>query len=132
MHSGLAAIIVMATLPSSVVDKTAPDTAVRHISGTELSGILRKGLTPDALFSQVILAKQSNFLIYTTVRDKSGQAEVHQSWNDNIFMQEGKASFVLGGTAIDAKEREPGELRGSSISGGNTVAMRTGDYLFVP
>jgi len=126
------AAMIMAALPSTVVDKTVSDTAIRHLSGKELSGILKKGMTPDALFSQVILAKHDSYLIYMTSRDKSGQAEVHQSWSDNIFIQDGEASFVVGGTASDAKEREPGELRGPSISGGNTVTMHTGDYLFVP
>jgi len=61
-----------------------------------------------------------------------GASEVHESWNDNIFIQEGEASFVLGGTATDAKEREPGEQRGSVIDGGTTTAMTVGDYLFIP
>ena len=126
------AAVIMATLPSTIVDKTTADTAMRHLSGKELSGLLKKGMTPDALFSQVILAKRDSYLIYITTRDKSGQAEVHQSWNDNIFMQAGEASFVVGGVAEDAQEREPGELRGSSIRGGNSIVMHKGDYLFVP
>jgi mannose-6-phosphate isomerase-like protein (cupin superfamily) len=89
-------------------------------------------MTPDALFSQVILAKHGTYLIYTTTRDKSGQAEVHRNWSDNIFMEKGEASFIVGGAATDAKEREPGELRGSAISGGKTIVMHSGDYLFVP
>ncbi len=126
------AAIFMAALSFTVVDKTAPDIAVRHLTGKELSETLQKGMTPDALYSQVILAKHANYQIYTTARDKSGQSEVHESWNDNIFIQEGEASFVLGGVATDAKEREPGEMRGSVIDGGATTAMKPGDYLFVP
>ena len=126
------ALIVLATLPSTVVDKTTSDTAVRHLSGKELSDVLKKGMTPGALFSQVILAKHPTYLIYITTRDKSGQSEVHQNWNDNIFIQDGETSFVVGGAATDAKEREPGDLRGSSISGGKTVVLHARDYLFVP
>lgn len=125
-------LIVMAALPFTVVDKTAPDTAPRYVSGKELRDILNKGKAPDALYSQAIIAKHDNHLIYMTGRNQSGQSEVHQNWNDNIFIQEGEASFVIGGKASDAKEREPGELRGSTISGGKTVAMQAGDYLFVP
>jgi uncharacterized RmlC-like cupin family protein len=131
MNISLAAIF-MAALSGTVVDKTAPDTAVRLVTGKELSATLQKGMTPDALFSQVIIAKHANYQIYTTARDKSGQSEVHASWNDNIFIQEGEASFILGGAATDAKEREPGEMRGSVINGGTTTAMKVGDYLFIP
>jgi len=126
------AVIVMAGLPFTVVDKTAPDTAARYLSGKELRDILNKGKAPDALYSQAIIAKHDTHLIYMTGRNKSGQSEIHRDWNDNIFIQEGEASFIVGGAAIDAKEREPGELRGSAITGGNTVAMHAGDYLFVP
>jgi len=126
------AAIFMAALSFTAVDKTAPYVAVRHVTGKELSETLLKGMTPDALYSQVILAKHANYQIYTTARDKSGQSEVHESWNDNIFIQEGEASFVLGGVATDAKEREPGERRGSVIDGGTTTAMKVGDYLFIP
>jgi len=131
MHMTLTAII-LAALPSAVVDKTGPDTAARHVAGKEIRETLRKGMTPGALYSQVILSKHDGYQIYVTTRDKDGQAEIHDSWNDNIFLQEGEASFVLGGVAVDAKEREPGEKRGPSISGGKTTVMLPGDYLFVP
>ena len=131
MNLTLAAIF-MAALSSTVVDKTGPDTAVRHITGKELSETLQKGMTPGALYSQVVLAKKPNYMIYTTTRDTSGQSEIHDGWNDNIFIKEGEASFVLGGKATDAKEREPGEKRGSVIEGGTTSVTKVGDYLFIP
>lgn len=131
MNLSLAAIF-MAALSGTVVDMTAPDTAVRLVTGKDLSATLQKGMTPGALYSQVIIAKHANYQIYTTTRDTSGQSEIHASWNDNIFIQEGEASFILGGAATDAKEREPGEKRGSVIDGGTTMAMKVGDYLFIP
>jgi glyoxylate utilization-related uncharacterized protein len=131
MNINLAAI-VLAALPFTAVDKTAPDTAVRHITGKYLSETLQKGLTPDAVYSQVLLAKHSGYQIHVTARGKSGQAEIHDDWSDNIFILDGECSFILGGTAVDAKEREPGERRGTTITGGSTMAMKAGDYLFVP
>jgi mannose-6-phosphate isomerase-like protein (cupin superfamily) len=131
MHVTLAAI-VLAALPSTMVDKTGPDTAVRHVTGKEISETLQKGMTPDALFSQVRLAKRDAYEIHITTRDKSGLAEIHENWSDHIFIQEGEASFIIGGTVPDAKVREPGEKRGTAIVGGRTIAVRVGDYLFIP
>ena len=131
MHMTLAAI-VLAALPSTMVDKTGPDTAVRHITGKEISETLQKGMTPDALFSQVRLAKRDAYEIHITTRDKSGVAEIHENWSDHIFIQEGEASFIIGGTVPDAKVREPGEKRGSAVIGGRTMVVRAGDYLFIP
>ena len=131
MNISLAAI-VLAALPFTVVDKTGPDTAVRHLTGKELGATIQKGMTPDALYSQVLLAKHDGYEIHITARDKSGKAEIHENWSDHIFIQEGQASFILGGVAVDAKETAPGEKRGTSIKGGITKVMLPGDYLFVP
>jgi mannose-6-phosphate isomerase-like protein (cupin superfamily) len=131
MNIALAAI-VLAALPFTVVDKTGPDTAVRHLTGKDLSNMVQQGMTPDALYSQVLLAKRDSYQIHITARDKSGMAEIHENWSDHIFIQEGEASFVLGGVAVDAKDTAPGEKRGTSIKGGTTTVMLPGDYLFVP
>jgi mannose-6-phosphate isomerase-like protein (cupin superfamily) len=126
------AAIVMAALPFTVVDKTGPDTTVRHLTGKELGGTLQKGMTPEALYSQVLLAKTDGYQIHITARDKSGLAEIHSNWSDHIFIQEGEASFVIGGVAVDAKDTAPGEKRGTAIKGGAMMVMRPGDYLFIP
>ena len=126
------AAIVLAALPFTMVDKTGPDTAVRHLTGKDLSTTLQKGMTPGALYSQVLLAKHDSYEIHITSRDKSGKAEIHENWSDHIFIQEGEASFVIGGVALDAKDTAPGEKRGRSIKGGTTMIMLPGDYLFIP
>ena len=126
------AAIILAALPFSAVDKTGPDTAARHLTGKELGETLQKGMTPGALYSQVLLAKHDSYEIHITVRNKSGMAEIHDNWNDHIFIQEGRASFIIGGIAVDAKVTAPGEKRGTEIKGGTTMVVQPGDYLFIP
>ena len=63
---------------------------------------------------------------------KSGERESHAGWNDLIIVQEGKASFTLGGTLTGAREVGSGEIRSSGITGGRVVALRPGDYIFAP
>ncbi|MBW8707882.1 MAG: hypothetical protein JF627_01185 [Alphaproteobacteria bacterium] len=132
----LAAVPVLAQTapktPFTAVERLAPENAVRHITGQELEATMKKGMTPGAFYSQILLSKHDGYQIINTIRDKDGQAEVHADWNDNIFVQEGEASFVTGGTQVDAKETAPGEKRGTSIKGGATASMRAGDYFFVP
>ena len=126
------AAMVLAALPFTVVDKTGPDSVVRHFSGKELGETIQKGMTPDALYSQVLLAKHDAYQIHITARDKSGLAEIHEDWSDHIFIQEGEASFIIGGIAVDARVTAPGERRGTAIRGGTTMIVRPGDYLFIP
>jgi mannose-6-phosphate isomerase-like protein (cupin superfamily) len=118
--------------PFTAVERLAPENAVRHLTGQELSDTLKKGMTPGAFYSQILLSKHDGYQIINTIRDKDGQAEIHADWNDNLFVQEGEASFVTGGAAVDAKVTAPGEQRGTAIKGGATMKMRPGDYFFVP
>jgi mannose-6-phosphate isomerase-like protein (cupin superfamily) len=131
--TALAATAGMAQTPASpVVENTAPDNVARQVTGKQLDAILRKGMTSDAIYSQVLLSRHGDYTIDDTVRYKSGLAEIHDNFDDNIFLQEGEARFVVGGTAVDAKVTAPGEKRGTSIEGGTTMIMRPGDYLLVP
>lgn len=121
-----------AKTPFTAVENLTAEKAVRHLSGQELGDTMKKGMTPGAFYSQVMLSKHDGYQIINTIRDKDGQAEIHADWNDNLFVQEGEATFVTGGTAVDAKVTAPGEQRGTSIKGGATTTMRPGDYFFVP
>jgi mannose-6-phosphate isomerase-like protein (cupin superfamily) len=121
-----------AKTPFTAVERLSAENAVRHLSGQELGDIMKKGMTPGAFYSQVMLSKHDGYQIINTIRDKDGQAEIHADWNDNLFVQEGEATFVTGGTAVDAKVTTPGEQRGTGIKGGAAAAMRPGDYFFVP
>ena len=121
-----------AKTPFTAVERLTPENAVRHVTGQELGDTLKKGMTPGAFYSQILLSKHDGYQIINTIRDKDGQAEIHADWNDNLFVQEGEATFVTGGAAVDTKIAAPGEQRGTAIKGGNSMTMRAGDYFFVP
>ena len=87
---------------------------------------------PGGLYSTSQLAQHSNAMASITVRDKSGQAESHADWEDHIFIQEGEAKLTLGGTMQNGHETAKGEMRGSGITGGKTMTVHPGDYVFVP
>src|SRR5260221_11484496 len=107
-----------AKTPFTAVDRLAPENAVRHLTGQELAETMKKGMTPGAFYSQILLSKHDGYQIINTVRDKDGQAEIHADWNDNLFVQEGEASFVTGGTAVGGQRTAPGGQRGAAIKGG--------------
>ncbi len=132
MHAFLLAATMAAAPPFTSLDKTGPETAVRHVSGAELTQSLTAAKKPGDYYAQALLSKGAHYQVINTIRDKDGQAEVHAAWNDNIFVQDGEASFVTGGTAVNAQDTAPGEKRGTSITGGTTMPMRPGDYFFVP
>jgi glc operon protein GlcG len=73
-----------------------------------------------------------NYMVHASRREKSGQAEVHTKDADVIYVLEGKATFITGGEAVDAKNIAPDEIRGASIKGGETRTISKGDVIIVP
>jgi uncharacterized protein GlcG (DUF336 family)/mannose-6-phosphate isomerase-like protein (cupin superfamily) len=73
-----------------------------------------------------------NYMVHTSRRDKPGLAEVHSLDTDIIYVMEGTATLITGGTAIEAKEIAANELRGSRIDGGYSRHLSKGDVIIVP
>jgi glc operon protein GlcG len=82
--------------------------------------------------SVLLDANDRNYMVHTSRRDKPGLAEIHALDTDIIYVMEGTATFVTGGTAVDAKEIAPNEIRGSRIEGGVTRQLSKGQVIIVP
>jgi glc operon protein GlcG len=90
--------------------------------------------TVEAAFAKgaVLFDGSDKYMVHASRRDKPGQAEVHTKDADIIYVLDGKASFVTGGTAVDAKTTAADEIRGTEIAGGDTREISKGDVIVVP
>src|SRR6185437_10609211 len=102
MYAILLAAAVAAAPPFTALDKTGPETAVRHLPGAELSDSLKKAKKPTDFYAQALISKGAQYQVINTLRDKDGQAEIHADWSDHIFVQDGEARLVTGDTAVEA------------------------------
>lgn len=73
-----------------------------------------------------------NYMVHASRREKAGLAEVHDLDTDIIYVLDGTATVVTGGSSVDPKTIEAGEHRGTSIEGGETRQLKKGDVLIVP
>ncbi|HKG13656.1 MAG TPA: heme-binding protein [Pyrinomonadaceae bacterium] len=73
----------------------------------------------------------SNYMVHASRREKPGMAEVHAQDTDVIYVLDGAATFVTGGSVVEGKEVAAGETRGSSIDGGETRQLKRGDVITV-
>ena len=73
-----------------------------------------------------------NYMVHASHRDAAGMAEVHDLDADIIYVLEGTATFITGGTPENLKPTAPNEQRGSGIHGGETRHIARGDVLIVP
>jgi uncharacterized protein GlcG (DUF336 family)/quercetin dioxygenase-like cupin family protein len=78
------------------------------------------------------LLENESYKIHASRRDAPGQAEVHTLDTDIIYVLEGKATFVTGGSVAEAKQVAPNEIRGARIDGGTTRELAPGQVVVVP
>jgi glc operon protein GlcG len=74
----------------------------------------------------------TNYMVHASRRAAAGQAEVHLHETDLIYVVDGAATFVTGGTVVDGKTTAPDEIRGTAIAGGDVRRLTKGDVLIVP
>jgi hypothetical protein len=70
------------------------------------------------------------------VRTRTGDAERHQFFADQIVIRDGTITLVLGGTMQEEHPNSgpgrPGETLGSGIDGGKEVVLHAGDIVHIP
>jgi mannose-6-phosphate isomerase-like protein (cupin superfamily) len=96
--------------------------AVHYIDHEMVSAVMAKGgsiLNDPGL---VILAN----------RREVGPVEYHDHTNHVFIMVEGEATFITGGTMVDAKRTAPDQMRAASIEGGVTYHLTKGDVITIP
>jgi mannose-6-phosphate isomerase-like protein (cupin superfamily) len=78
------------------------------------------------------LATYDNHAVWVIRRGGDGEAEVHDSQVDVIFVISGEGTLVIGGKMVDPHTTAPGESRAKSISGGVNKKMAPGDVFHIP
>ncbi|MCI0402813.1 MAG: heme-binding protein [Acidobacteria bacterium] len=73
-----------------------------------------------------------NYMVHASRREKPGQAEVHTNDADIVYVLDGTATLVTGGTVVDPKNIAADEIRGASIENGETRMLKKGDVIIVP
>ncbi len=102
---------------------TYPSWGVTYFDKNTVSGGFAKGAP---------LVETEGYKVHASRRDAPGLAEVHLRETDVIYVLEGTATFVTGGTVVGAKTTAPGEIRGPAIQGGETRRLTKGDVVIVP
>jgi len=108
---------------SSASMMTAPSPKVTYFDNSKVSAAFAKG---------VPLLEISNYKIHASRRTEAGLAEVHVKDTDIIYVLEGSATFITGGTVVDGKTTAQDEIRGKEISGGEARTITKGDVIVVP
>jgi glc operon protein GlcG len=96
---------------------------VTYIDSEKVSAAFAKG-TP--------LIETTGYKVHAGRRERPGLVELHTLETDVFYVVDGTATFVTGGTMVDGKLVSPGQMRGTSITGGETHHLKKGDVIIVP
>lgn len=77
-------------------------------------------------------AGDRNYMVHASRRDSAGLAEVHAKDTDIIYVLDGTATVVTGGSVIEGKETAADEVRGKRIDNGERRKLAKGDVMIVP
>ena len=82
------------------------------------------------------LENYGNDYTLLVVRTHTGDAERHQFWADQIYVNRGDLILVYGGTMLQERPNSgpavSGETLGSGIEGGKEIPLHTGDIIHIP
>jgi mannose-6-phosphate isomerase-like protein (cupin superfamily) len=121
-------VLVLTTLTAAAVMMTgiltgATGPAVSFIDHDKVAAALAKGGP---------LVTQSDLTVQGSHREVAGQVEVHDKETDVLYITDGEATIVTGGTMIGGKQKSPGQMLGTSIEGGEARHLVKGDVMVIP
>ncbi len=78
------------------------------------------------------IASAPNYSVLASHRDKPGQVEEHEKETDIVYVTDGQATLIMGGTMVGGKLTRPNQYLGDEIRGGETHYLSKGDVLVIP
>ena len=113
---------IAALLTAAVLWSSAQSPAVTYVDHDKVTAALAKSGP---------LVTASNLTVSGSHRTGPGQVEVHNKETDVLYVTDGEATFVMGGTMVGGKMTRPDQLLGTDIQGGETHRLVKGDVIVV-
>ncbi|SRR5579884_262418 len=110
---------------------SSSDSNVTYIESKKVA----EGFSKGAILvdnGEYMMHANRNYMVHTSRREKPGMAEIHTLDTDIIYVVDGSATIVTGGTAVDTKTIAPNEIRGTSIQNGKSRQLNKGDIIIIP
>jgi mannose-6-phosphate isomerase-like protein (cupin superfamily) len=126
----LAALLAVGAMVVPAAD--VPGVHVWKLPEIEAQGKVLSGKLDEHKVASEVVASEGNTTFMIAHREGSGQAEWHDTQADVIVISQGEVTMTLGGTIVDGKPTQPGEIRGSAIQGGMQVKLGPGDVEYIP
>ncbi len=105
---------------------------VDHYTPSELNAIKDKLSNGHPTFKSEPLKHYKGHYSMVAHRESTGSSEVHEHEADIFVIEDGEGTLITGGKLVNSRVENPGELRGTSISGGEKMHFAPGDVFHIP
>jgi mannose-6-phosphate isomerase-like protein (cupin superfamily) len=126
---GVKQLIVALALSALAMGAT---TNVDVYSTKDVAALSQKLLQKRTQFVGQQLERYGNHYTMLAVRTKTGSSELHEHEADVFVIESGRAALVTGGKIVNPHTEKPGEIRGTSIEGGERRQVAEGDIIHIP
>lgn len=128
--------IIVSIIPITVAMSTclAQEQTVQPFTGAEIVAMqpaLKHRADAGNGSATRLLVQQPSYYSSLIFRDKSGEVEIHQNFDEVMVVIEGRATVKTGGTAENMNTLRSGELRGSSATGATPHALSKGAVVHI-
>ena len=98
----------------------------------DLQSIGDKLVQKRSQFAAQDLEQYGNHYTMVAERGQTGSSEVHEHETDIFIVESGEGTIVTGGKIVSPRTTKPGEIRGTSIEGGERRHLGVGDIIHLP
>src|SRR5258708_11961022 len=109
--------MALITLLAAAIMMTGAGPGVAYIGADKVA---------DSLAKSGSLVSQPDFTVAGAHRGGPGQVEVHDKETDIIYVTDGEATLVTGGTIVGGKNTKAGQWLGTDVQGGETRHLSKG------
>ena len=106
--------------------------AAATLMGADTATYIGHDKVADALAKGSSLAATKEYTVSGAHRTAAGQVEVHEKETDILYVMDGEATFVTGGTMVGGKLSKAGQWLGTDITGGQVHHLTKGDVVTIP
>lgn len=107
-------------------------TNVDVYSSKDLQALSQKLLQKRTQFASQQLERYGNHYTMLALRTNTGSSELHEHEADVFIIEGGRGTLVTGGKMVNPHTEKSGEIRGTSIEGGERRQVAEGDVIHIP
>ena len=134
---GLALLAAAITAAAQTAPADATPPSISLLSNPEIAShakvLMDQARQNPTGVAAVTLQTYPGHTVMLVARVRTGPSGVHANWNDVMFVLDGEATEVTGGTVVGAtSDPSTGETRGTGIDGGTRTHIAKGDVVHIP